>query len=149
MAWPWKLVGLDTRLDLAAIRLDEASHQPVGTTRAAKGARGHIVDGSVSGTVPFEVNDIVEVSIEEVLGTQRYKRIGYEVDAATARGDSGAGAYNEEGRLIGVVFAFSTEPQVTWLTSSEELMRFLDIVRDKEQTWQCDSDRSRLAVAEP
>ncbi len=68
---------------------------------------------------------MVSLTIEEVLGTDLHSRRGYELDAETAAGDSGAGAYDNEGRLIGVVFATGRDGDSSWITSSIEIEDFL------------------------
>jgi len=138
------VVGIDLERDLAAIRLGTGHLPSVETAQARAGTGGEVVGGGVSGSVPFEVNRVVEVSIEEVLGTERHKRLGYELDALTSRGDSGAGAYDDSDRLIGIVFAYSEDPQVTWVTASSEILDFLDAVDTTHAAWRCDEERSRL-----
>jgi hypothetical protein len=84
------------------------------------------------------------VSIEEVLGTERHNRVGYEIDAATASGDSGAGAYDETDRLIGIVFATSADGATTWLSAGVEIQDFLAGVDADAAPIVCDPDISRL-----
>lgn len=143
------VVGVDLQRDLAALRLSQAILPAVDTAPAAVGDTGTIVEGAATGSVAYEVRSAVEVSIEEVLGSERHKRLGYELEALTARGDSGAGAYDEAGRLIGVVFAYSTDPRVTWITASEEVIDFLTVAEATGNTFVCDAERSRIAPIGP
>jgi S1-C subfamily serine protease len=123
------LAAVDLERDLAALRLPGGSDLPdVETATADAGASGRVVGGSASGTVPFEVKRRVTLTIEEVLGTERHARLGYEVAAMTTDGDSGAGAYDEEDRLIGIVFAAGRDGETSWLTASSEIDHFLAIV---------------------
>lgn len=122
------VAAVDLRRDLAVLRLGSDATLPVEMSAADKGARGRIVGGSASGTVAFEVKGVVDLTIEEVLGTARYSRRGYEVEAMTADGDSGAGAYDDQNRLIGIVFATGQDGATTWLTASSELEKFLSTV---------------------
>ena len=90
-----------------------------------KEAQGWVVGGLASGTVGFEVRRVVDLSIEEVGGTERHRRRGYELAATTRDGDSGAGVYDAVGNLIGVVFASGPEDDTTWVTASNEIEQFL------------------------
>ena len=145
---PAAVIGIDRRRDLAALRLSGSALPAVETAQASTGTTGTIVGGAVSGNVDFAVKSAVEVSIEEVLGTTRHKRRGYQLDAGTARGDSGAGAYDEAGRLIGIVFAYSEDPRVTWVTSSREVVDFLTEVESTDTAFACNPEQSRLDAAD-
>lgn len=138
------VVKLDLAKDLAALRLPLDEPTELELSQVEAGGEGLIVGGAASGAVPFTVKEKVSVSIEEVLGTQRHSRVGYEIDAATASGDSGAGAYDEAGRLIGIVFATTTDGSTTWLTASVEIQDFLAGVDASSAPISCDPDTSRL-----
>ena len=92
---------------------------------AVMGTTGWVAEGASSGTVAFEVSRVVDLTIEEVAGTERHSRRGYELEAATQDGDSGAGAYDVAGRLIGVVFASGPDEDTTWVTASSEIEDFI------------------------
>lgn len=132
-------VGLDLERDLAALRFDGPDLARVVMDDAAAGEEGSIATSD--GMVPFIVDEPVSISIEEVLGTERHHRIGYRVEADTGVGDSGAGAYDPDGNLIGVVFAVSDS--TTWLTSSLEVERFLAAIPEAAPELACDPERSR------
>lgn len=119
------VVALDRQVDLAVLRVPYEELPEVEMSSVEKGSRGLIVGGSTSGTVSFEVRGVVELTIEEVFGTTRHSRRGYELGATTADGDSGAGAYGVDGGLIGIVFATSDDGATTWLTASSEIEEFL------------------------
>jgi S1-C subfamily serine protease len=138
------ITAVDLNRDLAVLRLPPDGLPSVEMTSVAKGDRGLIVGGAVSGTVPFEVKGVMGVTIEEVFGTERHRRLGYEVLAATARGDSGAGAYDERNRLIGIVFATSPDGESSWITSSIEIESFLAHHRADTAPMRCVAESSRL-----
>lgn len=119
------VTAVDLERDLAVLRVEGVEVPGVETSQAKKGDQGLIVAGATSGTVPFVVKGVVDLTIEEVRGTDRHSRMGYELDAVTDNGDSGAGVYDEEERLIGVVFATSDEGQTTWATATSEITAFL------------------------
>lgn len=120
--------AIDVQRDLAVIRLPADGESSLDTSSVTKGARGLVVGGSGSGTVPFEVKGVVELTIEDVLGAERHSRRGYELEAVTRDGDSGAGAYDEQGRLIGIVFATGQDGSTTWVTASSEIEDFLSTI---------------------
>lgn len=132
------VAAVDLQRDLALLRLEPDGKPDVETSTAAKGDKGLIVGGATSGTGPFEVERMVDLTIEDVLGTDRHDRLGYELAAATDKGDSGAGAYDEEGRLIGIVFATSDEGAATWVTASTEIDDFVATVGPAETYALCE-----------
>lgn len=115
------VAAVDLERDLAVLRIPTDEIPETETTILDPGERGHIVGSAASGTVPFEVKRRVNLTIEDVLGTDRHARLGYEVAAVTTDGDSGAGAYDGENRLVGLVFAVGEDGATSWLTASSEI----------------------------
>ena len=84
------------------------------------------------------------VEIDEVRGTDRVRRSGYLLDAATSPGDSGAGLYDIDGHFVGLLFAVSTEDGArSWAISADEVTAFL-AEGDADGGFACDPDLSRL-----
>lgn len=134
------VAAIDLKRDLALLQVAPNGVPAIEMTTVGTGAKGFIVGGAASGTVAFEVRDVVSLSIEEILGTDRHSRLGYELEAVTATGDSGAGAYDDQQRLIGIVFA--TGPRGTaWATSTAEIEPFL---AKPTRVLKCDPDNSRI-----
>jgi serine protease DegS len=119
------VTAVDLNLDLAVLRLPPNGVPDIEMSSVGAGAEGLIVGGATSGTVSFEVKTVVRLTIEEVLGTDLHSRRGYELDAETAPGDSGAGAYDNDDQLIGIVFATGRDGESSWITSSVEIEDFL------------------------
>jgi S1-C subfamily serine protease len=119
-----EVVALDLQKDLAVLRIAGMEAPEVDVATADTGTSGHIVGAAASGTVPFEVKRRVNLRIEDVLGTERHSRLGYEVSAVTTDGDSGAGAYDDDGGLVGIVFATGRDGATSWLTASDEIEAF-------------------------
>ncbi|HJM20575.1 MAG TPA: serine protease [Acidimicrobiales bacterium] len=139
---PGAIVALDTSTDLALILVPGLDVPPVDMADRWGGGRVLIVGGLRSGMVEAHIRRQVPVVIEEIGGQNRYQRDGYEVDAATGRGDSGAGLY-EDNSLLGVVFATSTdEDRTTWVTSSAEITKLL--AGGWESEYLCDKEASRV-----
>jgi len=128
-----EVVAVDLRRDLAVVRLDGLALPEVDIATSGPGGTGRIVEAARSGTVPFEIATFADLRIEEILGSERHTRQGYELVAVTTDGDSGAGAYDEEGRLIGIVFGRGPADDTTWVTASTEIFDFLETV-DSEDT---------------
>ncbi len=141
------VTAVDLSRDLALLRLPPNGVPAVESATVGKGAEGLIVGGAASGTVPFEVKKVVTLTIEEVLGTDRFSRKGYAIAAVTASGDSGAGAYDDENRLIGIVFATGQDNATSWVTSSAETSDFLSDYATDVTPILCDSEKSRLGLA--
>ena len=141
------VTSVDLSRDLALLRLPPNGISVVETATVGKGAGGLIVGGAASGTVPFKVKEVVTLTIEEVFGTDRHSRKGYAIEAVTASGDSGAGAYDDEHRLIGIVFATGQDEATSWITSSAETSDFLSDHTTDVTPIVCNSAKSRLEPA--
>ena len=139
------VIAVDRRLDLALLRMPANSIPAVATSTAEQGATGLIVGAAASGNVRFEVTEVVTLTIEEVLGSDRYSRAGYQLEALTATGDSGAGAYDDEDGLLGIVFATGQDGASSWVTSSVEVEKFLTDHAAHTTPITCDEEQSRLA----
>jgi S1-C subfamily serine protease len=119
------VTAVDLDLDLALLQLPLNGVHDIEMASVGAGAEGLVVGGAASGTVPFAVKKVVSLSIEEILGTDLHSRLGYELEATTAPGDSGAGAYDNEDGLIGILFATGKDGESSWVTSSVEIENFL------------------------
>jgi len=139
-----ELVALDTERDVAALTVPivDVERPLIGTAEA--GDVGQVVGGLASGSVDMTVRQYVNLSIEEVLGTERHSRLGYEIDAPTGDGDSGAGVYDPDGRLVGMVFAVSANGGSTWVTASQEIDQFVATVDRQGVPYVCNPERSRM-----
>ncbi|NND04524.1 MAG: trypsin-like peptidase domain-containing protein [Acidimicrobiia bacterium] len=142
-----QIAAVDYNRDLAALRIPNTGLAQVAILPISPEgpSNGEIVGGSTSGTVSFTITRAALINIEQVLGSERHKRLGYELEADTTGGDSGAGVYDDEGRLLGMVFATSANDTVTWATASSEILSFVDTVRPGQTTLECDAARSRLS----
>ena len=139
---PGAIVALDTRRDLALVWVPDLDVPPVAMADSRDVGRVLIVGGARSGTVEADIRRHVPVVIEEVGGLDRYQRDGYEVEAATGRGDSGAGLYDDNS-LLGVVFATAADDdQTTWVTTSTEIEKLLAVGRGPE--YHCDEAASKV-----
>ena len=140
------ITAVDLNLDLALLRIPPNEIPNIQMSSANVGTGGLIVGGAASGNVPFVVKEVVRLSIEEILGTERHSRLGYELEAATTTGDSGAGAYDGNNRLIGIVFATGQEGGSTWITASTEIEDFLAAHDSEDTLVECDPETSRIVV---
>ncbi len=141
------VTAVDLEKDLALLLVPPTGFDDVLLASAGVGASGFIEGAASSDTVPFTVRAAVSLSIEEILGSDRFTRLGYELDARTTTGDSGAGVYNTEDRLIGLVFATGKEGVSTWATASAEIAAFLTRATGDggpTRSFVCDPALSRL-----
>ena len=137
------LVAIDLVNDLALLDAPDLHiDMPPVFALATVDTTGLIYGAAASGTVGYHVTRVVNLTTEHVLGSDQARRMGYELDADTERGDSGAGVYNEADRLVGIVFAVSTDQSSTWATASSVVEQFL--VRAGRGSWQCDPAQSRV-----
>ncbi len=153
--FPATILAFDPLRDLALLEIDpdawtgaEApspfpSEAPVYEVLAAR-ETGTIIGGVNSGDVAFTITEKTIIEMDEVRGPRRSRRSGYLIDAATDRGDSGAGLYAESGPLVGLLFAVSTgNNRRSWATAADELQDFLG---DDSVTgsFACNPDESEL-----
>ncbi len=136
--YPATIIAFDPLRDLALLQIDPeewtGATPPAGFPDArpryevlAAEEAGTIVGGVTSGDVAFTVTEKTIIEMDEVRGDRRSRRSGYLIDAATDRGDSGAGLYAENGSLVGLLFAVSTgDNRRSWATAADELQDFLD-----------------------
>ena len=138
------VTAVDLHRDLALLRVPPNGVTAVEMASAEAGDEGRIVGAAASGTVPFEVRQVATLTIEEVLGTDRHARLGYELEARTATGDSGAGAYDDQNELIGIVFATGRDGESSWVTAGAEVEAFLAAHDADVAPISCDAGTSRL-----
>ncbi len=136
------VVAIDLKRDLALLRIEGMRFPALDTSPAEVGDTGRIIGGVTAPSIVYTVEDRVALTIEEVLGTSRHRRLGYRLRANTGDGDSGAGAFDDAGRLVGIVFA--TGGGSTWVTAAWEVEDFLARHRDAVDPLICDRERSRL-----
>jgi len=144
---PAQLVAYDPSRDLALIRpsppLDGVPPAPASGTLEV-GGTGQIIGAATSGDVEATVTEVLIVEMDDVREPTRSTRRAYLTEAATEPGDSGAGFYDADGQLIGLLFAVSTKDEDrSWITAASEIDAFL---ADDEATgiFGCDPERSRV-----
>lgn len=138
------VTAIDLERDLALVRIKSAQASPIETTRLGEGSIGRIVGGATSGTIPFEIITVLGITTEEILGDEMHRRLGYELAAAATTGDSGAGAYDDEDRLVGILFATHETEPTSWITAAEEIEDFLGTYSEATEPLVCDPEESRL-----
>lgn len=106
------------------------------------------IHGVSTAPVVGVVAERTTIEADEVRGESRVRRDGYRLAATTGRGDSGAGVWSAEGRLVGLVFAVSSaDDSRTWAVSAREIERFLDTVDERPaRSYRCDHATSRLVA---
>lgn len=143
---PAAIVRLDATRDLAVLAVDGLTGSPVRFVALTSGDRA-VVASARSGDLEAEVTRRAMLEIDEVRGTARHRRSGYELSAPVAVGDSGAGVF-DDGRLAGLVFAVSNErSDIGFAVDAEEIGRFLDDGADRE--YRCEPARSIVTAVAP
>jgi len=100
---------LDKSRDLALIKAPGVDAEPVELVEVREGDEVWVVGAATSGTVGATVARRLVMDVDDVRATSSSERSGYELDAAIAGGDSGAGVFDADGRLAGIVFAVPSE----------------------------------------
>ncbi len=141
------LVAYDPSRDLALVRPAPrlAAVPPAPTSGTlAEGEPGQIVGAATTGDVAATVTEVLIVEMDDVREPTRSTRRAYLTEAETAPGDSGAGFYDPDGRLIGLLFAVSTTDEArSWVTAASEIDAFL-IDEESTGSFACDPDRSKV-----
>ena len=148
---PARVVAYDPLRDLALLRpadpFDPVPPPPDGVSLGVDD-RATVVAGATSGDVAAVVQQVTLIEMDEVRGQRRSTRRGYRIEAETTGGDSGAGLYDDRGRLAGLVFAVSTaDSGRTWVTAESEIAEFLDEYRRAgrpDDRFICHPARSRI-----
>ena len=141
---------MDLERDLALVSVPTIMATSVDSARAAVGDNVVLLEGAASGTADGEVLRRVRITTEVVGDLSRESvRSGYEVALEITGGDSGAGVFDDDGQLVGIVFARSTQREsVAWTTAISEL----DEIRDLRgvPTWDCGvGTGARLNLEDP
>lgn len=117
---------LDFQADLAILRVPGVQAPPIELAEVGTGDSLSMVSAGPLGVVDVTVTRRVEVRIEEVRSNERAARLSIEFDTRVALGDSGAGVYDGDGRLGGVVYGRSqTRADRSFASRSDEIQRVL------------------------
>lgn len=139
---------IDLERDLAVLELPEPTASMIEVRRAQKGDRVRMVAGAASGTVEGEVIRRVRLTTEVIGDRSRTSsRSGYELSLAITGGDSGAAVLDDQDRLVGLVFARSTNRNASWATAVTEIADILE--RRGGPTWDCERDADVELVLPP
>jgi len=134
---------LDRTRDLALIKAPSVDATPVELAGIEAGEAVRVVGGAASGAVDAIVERRLVIDVDDVRSTSRSERSGFELDAAIVGGDSGAGVYDGDGRLVGVVFAVATSrTDATFAIDSAEISALL--ASSEAVEYRCDPMRSQL-----
>lgn len=144
-AEPATVFLLDRTRDLALIKAPSVVATPIELAGAAAGEPVRVVGGATSGTVDATVERVLSIDVDDVRSTSRSVRSGFELDAAIDGGDSGAGVFDGDGRLVGVVFAVPTaRSDATFAVAATEVAAVLSAPAAGEH--RCDPSTSRLVA---
>lgn len=140
------VIVLDRTRDLAVLKVPGTEATPVEIVELDPGTEVRVVGGATSGTVEATVDRRLVMDVDDVRSTSRSERAGYELDAAIEGGDSGAGIYDGDDRLAGIVFAVPTErSDATFAVGASEIEAVLAVLASPDVgEHSCDPSSSQL-----
>lgn len=140
-----EIVVFDAEADLALLRVESATGPKIELTPASVGSAVEFGGGGPSGVLQASVLRPVDVRIEGVRTSERVSRVGYEIDVRVALGDSGGGVYDDQDRLVGVIYGRSADDvERSFIVGHEAIRNLLEA--DRSSTWSCDPDQSRIVT---
>ena len=144
---PAAVVLIDLTRDLALLKVPGVDAPPIELVDLDSGVEVQVVGGASSGTVDAVVRRRVRMEVDDVRSTTRSHRSGYELDAEIAGGDSGAGVFDTDGGLGGIVFAIPTERSgSTYAVGRSEIDHVLSVAGRGE--YHCDPAQSLLVSSD-
>lgn len=125
------VVGFDPERDLALLQVPDLELDPVVVGEFEDGSNGSIL--ARPGGVGLEVLDVVIVKSfnatgDDIYGEGDVSRRALELSVDVSPGVSGAGVYDDEGRIVGVVFAESRRRDaVAYAVAGSEIEDFIAV----------------------
>jgi len=128
--------SFDPEADLAVLEITDPSSPGLGLGRAEPGGRAEVVTvrsrGGATG-VPAIIEKFISVTIEDIYRDATAHRSAIELSAHIANGDSGAGVLDENGDVVGVIYAMSrTRPGVAFALDDRQIVSALNAARSGE-----------------
>ena len=137
------IVVFDAVGDLSLLRVPSARSSAIESAAANTGDLVELAGGGPSGAIETAISRPVEVRIEAVRSDERIGRIGYEIDTRVQLGDSGGGVFDDDGRLIGIVFGRpSTDEDRSYIVGAGHVTEVLSAERSGQ--WTCSSTEHRI-----
>ena len=139
-----EIILVDTTRDLALLRVPDLRAEPV---ELAAAVAGDVLIAPLLGgkRATVVVERAVTINIDDVRATTRSRRAGYELRGELVPGDSGAGLFDNEERLVGVFFSRSVSRDVVFAVGASEVAAVLSAPRAR---YVCDLDASRVMLDE-
>lgn len=122
------VVGFDPKRDLALLSVDGVT-APVSLGTAEAGSAGRIVTMSRDDDIvvtPYEVRRFINATGEDIYGERTgVARSAIELETDVMPGMSGGGAFDDDGKLVGVVFAESRGQPIAYAVAAGEVEQFM------------------------
>jgi len=133
---------LDPRTDLAVLDVDGLDGEPIELAAAQSGDTVFVIGGGPSAPFATTIDRHVEVRIEEVRSATRSSRFGFELDHRVMLGDSGAGVFDNRGRLVAIIYGRSQgRADASFAVRKSEIDQAL---QGQAQSWRCDPALHRI-----
>lgn len=131
---PAELVGFDAARDLALLAVEGVTGT-VATSTIEVGDEGLILAADRQGgthEIPFTVRRLIVATGGDIYERGDHRRDALDLAADIGPGDSGAGAFDDAGKLVGVMFASSVNTDFTsYAVAASEVAAFVDEARGR------------------
>lgn len=123
------LSSIDVERDLALLDVDDLHGTPVALGRPVAGAEVEIAVVDTEGVLrPIQttIGRVLEITSGDIYDLGNVERVGLELPIDLAPGNSGAGIFDADGKLLGIMFADSREREVSYGLAAEEIEAFVE-----------------------
>lgn len=136
------VVRFDPTRDLAIVSAPQVQAPMITTAEASEGQEVIAAGGATSGTRNGVVQRRLGLRVDDVRAPTRSVRAGYEIGIELLPGDSGAGIYDIQDRLVGVVF--SGPAQRDGRVFAVDYSEIDAVLGTGDSRWQCDPAQHRI-----
>jgi len=132
---PATIIGFDPKGDLALLRVNRLDRVPLVMKSSIRGTTGGVFGhpgGAPLRIAPFEVARRIDATGRDIYGLASSQREVLELASALRPGDSGSALVDQQGEVVGVAFAISTQDsRVSYALTTSQVSAFLASTGDQ------------------